>query len=242
MTDFLLPYIDDEGCIPIHFLGFVRKELSLRGLLSPSVNSFVTRMIAVKRPAMEIMEVLGGNESKSEAPRFSYVMAKVPDDLAEICLSFPIDPLDFKADEDMANVDGGGRELEPHITVKYGLTDDNPAAVDSQLQSLLPFTVYPEPITSLFQHEHQDVLIVRVDEGPVLNYSLRQAHERLNALPHADTYAEYKPHITIAYLQPGQGKNYMEQWIDLRPFVVDRLIYIDPDKNRMELFGRDSIG
>lgn len=96
--------------------------------------------------------------------------------------------------------DGGkGREDEPHITVKYGLLTK---VVPDELKKIAQTTA-PFPITlgkvSLFNNPKFDVVKLDV-ESPALHELNRRVSD---AVPHEDTYPDYKPHATLAYVQKG---------------------------------------
>lgn len=95
-----------------------------------------------------------------------------------------------------------GRETDPHVTVKYGLHTEDPEQVRALLKDQGPITVRLGK-TSLFKKDDADVLKVDVDSP-----ELHALNAKIAALPNSDSHPEYKPHATIAYLKPGQGKQY----------------------------------
>lgn len=91
-----------------------------------------------------------------------------------------------------------GRELEPHVTCKYGFTGDVLRALHHIGQTTEPFPVYIGTV-SLFT-DHPDYDVVKLDvESPWL----RKLHARLSKLPNEDKWPVYKPHITVAYVKKG---------------------------------------
>ena len=96
-----------------------------------------------------------------------------------------------------------GRETDPHITLKWGLHADEPKEVKECLKDQKGGSLKLGE-TDIFENENFDVLIVKVDSDDMkrLNKHLR------DNLEHTDTHPNYKPHLTIAYLQPGEGKKY----------------------------------
>jgi 2'-5' RNA ligase len=96
-----------------------------------------------------------------------------------------------------------GREDEPHITVKYGLHDDDPAAVAALLAGERPVRWRLGP-TSIFTTPDADVLKIGVT-SPDLHRLNRRISEHVDV---TDTFPEYVPHVTIAYLQPRLGARF----------------------------------
>lgn len=97
--------------------------------------------------------------------------------------------------------DGGkGRERDPHVTVKYGLiADDVPDALREIAKDTAPFPVFLGVVSLFTTNPEFDVVKLDV-ESPVLHELNRRVSE---AVPHEDTYPEYHPHLTLAYVQKG---------------------------------------
>jgi 2'-5' RNA ligase len=97
-----------------------------------------------------------------------------------------------------------GRELQPHITVKYGIKSDDVADLREVLKGVPPIRARLGDV-SLFKNPKHDVLKIDVDSE-----DLQRVHELIsNHFDNDDTWPEYRPHATIAYLKPGMGKNYL---------------------------------
>ena len=91
------------------------------------------------------------------------------------------------------------RELEQHITVKYGITvNEVPPELASIVEAYRPFPIYIGKV-SLFRNEECDVVKLDV-ESPWLRKLNAEISE---ALPHEDAYPEYHPHLTLAYVDKG---------------------------------------
>jgi len=99
--------------------------------------------------------------------------------------------------------DSMGREDTIHCTVLYGLVDEDPDPVRKILQGESPIKATLGKI-SLFENEDYDV--VKID---VKSKDLHRIHNKLkDNLENEDKFPEYQPHITIAYVNPGEGKTY----------------------------------
>ena len=133
-----------------------------------------------------------------------------------------------------------GRESEPHITVKYGLHNEDPSAVQALLSNEGPITATLGK-ASLFHTPDADVLKVDVDSP-----DLHRLNAIVNQLPHTDTHPSYQPHVTIAYLKPGEGAQYDGKalpGITKQTVTFTSLTFSDRDGNEVEipLTGKSSI-
>lgn len=108
-----------------------------------------------------------------------------------------------------SDLSGEGRETNPHVTVKYGLHEQEPGPVEDFLGKKGPITLTLGK-TSFFNpsksSEGNDVVIVGVD-SPELRALNRDVSSNFKV---TDTHPEYKPHITLAYVKPGLGAKYAD--------------------------------
>jgi 2'-5' RNA ligase len=105
-------------------------------------------------------------------------------------------------DADLAD---DGRETDPHVTVKFGLHTNDVEDVRRVLADEPPITVTLGK-TSIFPAKEgaaYDVVKVDVDSPDLHRLNKKIA----DALPHTDTHPTYKPHVTLAYVKPGSGRN-----------------------------------
>lgn len=103
----------------------------------------------------------------------------------------------------------GGRESEPHVTVLYGLTEPAPGpCLRDIIEDFEMFKVEFGEV-SMFKNEKYDVLKLDI-ESPML----RVLHARLKAgCSNEYKWPDYKPHCTLAYVQPGQGQRFVGQQV-----------------------------
>lgn len=129
--------------------------------------------------------------------------------------------------------DHGGREDEPHVTILYGLHDDDPSEAAELLAGVGPVRLRLGRTSVFPANERQtqrggpqyDVVKLEVESR-----ELRQLNKLLRALPHTNSFPDYKPHVTLAYVQPGTGRFY-EGWDDLEgmEIVLDRVKFSPAD-------------
>ena len=92
-----------------------------------------------------------------------------------------------------------GREDESHITIKYGFTKDlNELELRKILKDQPPFLVELNELNK-FENDMFDVVILKAESSV-----LRELNRRCNDYPHEDTYRNYNPHMTLAYVRKGE--------------------------------------
>jgi len=130
---------------------------------------------------------------------YSWVYIDLPEDVVKKLVAFgkQIDP------EDLFEEEGdNGLELDPHITVKYGLLTEDNKDVKKCLEGSKGGKVHMGK-SSLFEGKSYDVVKISVESE-----ALNVLHDKLNRLPHEDKHMDYCPHATIAYVKSGMGKKY----------------------------------
>lgn len=115
-----------------------------------------------------------------------------------------------------------GRENTPHVTIKWGLTESySQEKMRNMLQEIRPFMIEIRG-TSLFENERFDVVKFDV-EGK----ELRSLNEMLSKLPNHDSHPIYHPHMTLAYVRKGMGKNFVKEAKRFARVPVNMIEYSD---------------
>ena len=136
---------------------------------------------------------------------YGCVMGQIPSNIAASIIQFgkSIIPDEFLY-FDPTGREEYGRETEPHITIKFGLTQPYSRG---QLQQFFvgshPFNITIRNL-GVFNNSQFDVVKINVEPDA----ELLRLREVFNALPNEDKYKEYHPHITLAYAKPGYGKRF----------------------------------
>lgn len=168
---------------------------------------------------------------RREAYSYGCLMVTLPEPLAEKVRGFGASIPDgrlFRGNEDAP----GGRVEKVHITVKYGLLTDDPEEMEAVVEDVEPF-----PVTlgrsGAFYNKDAVVLKIGVESKGLVALN-RKVCLMLN---HTNTYPDYRPHVTVAYLAKDQfDPYYWREWCvdDFTgdSFGVDQLEFLTPGGNR----------
>ncbi len=165
----------------------------------------------------------GVTEPEEAQRSFSSTQVNLPAGLAAKVRAFAEQiPADELADD--------GRETEPHITVLYGLHTEDPAEVAAVLENAGPIEATIGKV-SIFKGKDADVVKLEVTSPDLakMNAKLSKALDFTNKFP------EYTPHVTIAYVKPGEGKKYVGKSVpgltgETIPF--DRVTFSDTNETK----------
>ena len=132
------------------------------------------------------------------------------------------------------NDDSYGREGEPHITVKYGLSTVNADDVKPILKDVGPITAKFGKV-SIFENEKYDVVKVDIDSPEMKAINEKIAKEADISLPAGETF-DYSPHATIAYVKPGMGKKYVgDKAFEGKEVTFDSLTFSGRDGKMVDI-------
>ena len=102
--------------------------------------------------------------------------------------------------------DSYGIEDNPHVTVMYGMHEDE---MDEEVfaevikKNMKPITLRVDEV-DVFENDEYDVVKYNL---PVTD-ELKGYRDLFSKFPNTQTYDEYHPHMTLAYVKPGMGKKY----------------------------------
>ncbi|NJO91097.1 MAG: 2'-5' RNA ligase family protein [Chloroflexia bacterium] len=128
-----------------------------------------------------------------------------------------------------------GYEDKPHITVAYGIHHDevlDESAIYTKIKAMnkMKFTIKD---IGVFENDDKPFDVVKFDIKPTK--TLLKHREEFLEFPNTQTFTEYHPHMTIAYVKAGEGKKYKRILPKGIKFTFDRGVYSDPDY-RQKLF------
>jgi len=109
-----------------------------------------------------------------------------------------------------------GLEKQPHVTVIYGIHEDE---IDEETianvieENLKPLTLRVEEV-DIFEGKEYDVVKYNL---PVTE-ELQAYRDLFLKFPNTQSFPDYHPHMTLAYVKPGEGKKYKRKLRE--PFEV----------------------
>ena len=163
---------------------------------------------------------------ESSGYEYGCVMVEVPVSNWNEITSY-IDPEDVYTGDD----DTHGIQDNPHVTILYGLHD---GVTEEQVKSV--FEGFTESINievdGIGIFENKDYDVVKFNVNP--DGALQELHNRLSEFPNSNSFPDYKPHITIAYVNKGTGKKYLKPDYKYTVKNVDKITYSMADGTETE--------
>jgi 2'-5' RNA ligase len=126
------------------------------------------------------------------------------------------------------DVSGFGIEFEPHVTILYGFHDEvGVNAIKEYVNKInKPIQITLTGISS-FNTENYDVL-----KFDVVSPTLHKLNKFFQKLPNTNSFKEYRPHMTIAYMLSGRARTYETQLNPPLRFVSSTYSFSDKVNNK----------
>lgn len=141
---------------------------------------------------------------------------------------------DIISEEDIYDEPTYGIETDPHVTLLFGLHDDEVEVEDLKRAvrkyANKPIKVQASGISS-FQNENAPYDVIKFDiEGDVLH----KINKELKNYPHTSSFPDYHPHMTIAYVKKGKGPKYEKTFEKPLNLTGSKIVYSKPDKTTVD--------
>lgn len=115
--------------------------------------------------------------------------------------------------DDLYEVEGEnyGIQENPHLTLLYGLKSN---ITKEQVEQVLQKAIDGDKIIieieniGLFENDNFDVVKFNIKKTE----QLQKLFDSLSELPNENTFPDYNPHMTIAYVKKGLGKKYTKTY------------------------------
>jgi 2'-5' RNA ligase len=174
-----------------------------------------------------------------KAHNYSCLMAVLPDDAAAKICAFSLALPDADIFEPDDEEHGRVRPDEVHATIKFGIHSTDSSELIGLLSGQDMIRLVLRGVTAF---HNDDCIVLKVD---VESEDLCRLNELVTSgLESTDTYSEYHPHVTIAYLQhreddPEYYKKFFCGLFEGTEVWVDHLLFSTPsgEKARIELAG-----
>lgn len=133
---------------------------------------------------------------------FSSVQVALPKDMADSLKSWSKKNI---PDNILYTEDGHGREDYFHVTILYGIHNEDPNEVLELLKEDKKFRIQLGDI-SLFESEDKPFDVIKVE---VKSPDLHKLNKKLtDNVEYTNDFPEYNPHVTLAYIQKGMGDRF----------------------------------
>jgi len=162
---------------------------------------------------------------ESSGYEYGCVMVEVPVSNWDEITSY-IDPEDVYTGGD----DSHGIQEFSHLTLLYGLHKEvTPEMVKSVFEEFTGSINIEVNGIGIFENKDYDV--VKFNVNP--NGALQELHDKLSEFPNSNEYPDYKPHITIAYVNKGMGKKYVKPEYKYTVNNVNKITYSLPSGEKV---------
>ena len=170
------------------------------------------------------------NNTKEYVREFSCIVAPTPKELSNDIITWGKNHIN---DSEVYAVKGFGRELDPHVTIKFGLHETSPSKELMQiLSNTQPFEIKVGNI-SLFENDDFDVLKLDITSNELVNLNSIISSK----IKCTDTHPTYHPHLTISYIKKGTCRNLIGKPIEsnMLNFLVTNVIFSSVNKDKIPI-------
>jgi 2'-5' RNA ligase len=221
---------DSEKEHDIVFLNFMSKMRDKSNVERHFGNNKPTSIIFSYDPVKHVYEDIRSREpsiakNAKYGVTYDYSCTKVdlPKDLADSIMKWGRDNIkkkDLHIEDNVAK----GRENDIHVTVLYGIVDENPKETAEVVAKAKPFEVRLGLINAFKDNKKYDVCKIEVESGDLekLHYDLEEKVKNENTFP------TYKPHVTVAFVKKGAVDHLIgDETFKGKTFKVSNIVFSD---------------
>ena len=132
--------------------------------------------------------------------------------------------------EELYTKDGDyGKETEPHVTVLYGIKNDDPIPVSKAAAGHGPIEIFLKEISLFSRPEKEyDVLKITVESD-----KLSELHQKIkNGTDNDYEWPDYHAHLTLAYVKKDAGDKYVgDKTFCSMPLMFGMMQFRDRERN-----------
>lgn len=115
-----------------------------------------------------------------------------------------------------------GREMDPHVTILYGLHDDiKDEDIEEDINEIKEPKIAFKSISS-FNNDKFDVL-----KFDVKSEDLNKLNKKFSEYPNTNKFPDYHPHVTTCYVKAGKSEKYIKL---LNDYLKENNLDITPNK------------
>jgi len=120
--------------------------------------------------------------------------------------------------------DSYGLEDNPHMTIIYGIHEDeiNPEIVMDVIKNEMSTVTVTISNISIFSNDKFDVVKYDI---PVTEQLQTYRDRFIKTFSNTQSYPEYNPHVTLAYVKPGEGQKYVKELEEPFEITFDKGVY-----------------
>ena len=176
-------------------------------------------------------------KAEGEPHKFSSTQFNLSDGSYTRTQGSPLESLtklvDAIPDSELAD-DGKESPESFHITVKFGIHDNEPDDVRSAVEGFGPVEVTLGKVSIFAGSDDKDYDVVKVDiEGESIHRLNKLISESVEV---TDTHPTYKPHLTLAYVKKGEGEKYVgDDSVEGMKLSFDRLQFSDKQREHTSI-------
>lgn len=157
---------------------------------------------------------------------------KIKKDISSF-LSKTIKKGDLASNDDIPNYAQGGIIDYSHITILYGIKENQLDNIKNTLRTQKPIKVMFGK-TNFFSDKHVNYDVVYLE---VISSDLRKLRNKMeNEVEYYKGPYSYIPHVSLAYVKKGLGKDYKEfDLFEGKSVIFDSIIYSSPDEKNIKI-------